>query len=184
MRLNMLGGLHPFKPHVALKDAFAGVPFASMNIPQVLGHTRIAGTPVVTVSSMWDAAFRARRHRRGASRLACARGAPRRTCWRGAPRAQARREAPRRCRRARKAASHIEETGDAGVAEDLRNVHRRERYARESVLQSHVRLERMKPAKHVQSHRLTPVCPPLHGVCPAFNRRAHELHHRLQERQD
>jgi high affinity sulfate transporter 1 len=48
MRLNMLGGLLPFKPRRALKDAFAGVTLASMNIPQVLGYTRIAGTPVVT----------------------------------------------------------------------------------------------------------------------------------------
>ena len=48
MRLNMLGGLLPFKPRDALKDAFAGVTLASMNIPQVLGYTRIAGTPVVT----------------------------------------------------------------------------------------------------------------------------------------
>ncbi|WP_245286822.1 SulP family inorganic anion transporter [Bradyrhizobium sp. Tv2a-2] len=44
----MLGGLLPFKPREALKDAFAGVTLASMNIPQVLGYTRIAGTPVVT----------------------------------------------------------------------------------------------------------------------------------------
>jgi sulfate permease, SulP family len=48
MRLNMFGGLLPFKPREALKDAFAGVTLASMNIPQVLGYTRIAGTPVVT----------------------------------------------------------------------------------------------------------------------------------------
>src|ERR1700751_4297012 len=48
MGLNMLGGLLPFKPRRALKDAFAGVTLASMNIPQVLGYTRIAGTPVVT----------------------------------------------------------------------------------------------------------------------------------------
>jgi len=48
MRLNMLGGLLPFNPRGALKDAFAGVTLASMNIPQVLGYTRIAGTPVVT----------------------------------------------------------------------------------------------------------------------------------------
>src|SRR5690348_10955403 len=32
----------------ALRDAFAGATLASMNIPQVLGYTRIAGTPVVT----------------------------------------------------------------------------------------------------------------------------------------
>jgi SulP family sulfate permease len=48
MRLNVVGGLLPFKPREALKDAFAGVTLASMNIPQVLGYTRIAGTPVVT----------------------------------------------------------------------------------------------------------------------------------------
>jgi sulfate permease, SulP family len=45
---NVLGGLLPIKPREALKDAFAGVTLASMNIPQVLGYTRIAGTPVVT----------------------------------------------------------------------------------------------------------------------------------------
>jgi SulP family sulfate permease len=32
----------------ALRDALAGMTLASMNIPQVLGYTRIAGTPVVT----------------------------------------------------------------------------------------------------------------------------------------
>lgn len=32
----------------ALRDALAGVTLASMSIPQVLGYTRIAGTPVVT----------------------------------------------------------------------------------------------------------------------------------------
>jgi sulfate permease, SulP family len=48
MRFKMLGGLLPFRPREALRDAFAGVILASMNIPQVLGYTRIAGTPVVT----------------------------------------------------------------------------------------------------------------------------------------
>ena len=38
----------PIRPREALRDAFAGVTLASMNIPQVLGYTRIAGTPVVT----------------------------------------------------------------------------------------------------------------------------------------
>jgi len=38
----------PIKPREALRDAFAGLTLASMNIPQVLGYTRIAGTPVVT----------------------------------------------------------------------------------------------------------------------------------------
>ena len=48
MRLNIFGGIRPFKPRGAGRDALAGVTLASMNIPQVLGYTRIAGTPVVT----------------------------------------------------------------------------------------------------------------------------------------
>jgi SulP family sulfate permease len=48
MRLPLFGGLWPIKPRQALSDAFAGITLASMNIPQVLGYTRIAGTPVVT----------------------------------------------------------------------------------------------------------------------------------------
>ena len=48
MRLNVLGGLLPIKPRGAIRDALAGLTLASMNIPQVLGYTRIAGTPVVT----------------------------------------------------------------------------------------------------------------------------------------
>jgi MFS superfamily sulfate permease-like transporter len=48
MQLNILGGLRPLKPREALKDAVAGLTLASMNIPQVLGYTRIAGTPIVT----------------------------------------------------------------------------------------------------------------------------------------
>ncbi|MCI4680325.1 STAS domain-containing protein [Rhodoblastus acidophilus] len=45
---SILGGLLPLKRREALKDAFAGLTLASMNAPQVLGYTRIAGTPVVT----------------------------------------------------------------------------------------------------------------------------------------
>src|SRR5271167_64562 len=48
MRFPIFGGLLPIRPREALRDAFAGVTLASMNIPQVLGYTRIAGTPVVT----------------------------------------------------------------------------------------------------------------------------------------
>jgi len=48
MRFPIFGGLLPIKPREALRDAFAGLTLASMNIPQVLGYTRIAGTPVVT----------------------------------------------------------------------------------------------------------------------------------------
>ena len=48
MRLTLFGGIRPFNRRGALRDALAGMTLASMNIPQVLGYTRIAGTPVVT----------------------------------------------------------------------------------------------------------------------------------------
>ena len=48
MRLPLLGGIRPFRRARALRDALAGVTLASIDIPQVLGYTRIAGTPVVT----------------------------------------------------------------------------------------------------------------------------------------
>jgi sulfate permease, SulP family len=48
MSLPVFGGLLPIKPRQALRDAFAGLTIASMNVPQVLGYTRIAQTPVVT----------------------------------------------------------------------------------------------------------------------------------------
>jgi MFS superfamily sulfate permease-like transporter len=40
--------MRPFNRAGALRDARAGVALAAMNIPQVLGYTRIAGMPVVT----------------------------------------------------------------------------------------------------------------------------------------
>jgi sulfate permease, SulP family len=48
MSLSLLQGLVPFRPREAVNDALAGLVVASMNVPQVLGYTRIAGTPVVT----------------------------------------------------------------------------------------------------------------------------------------
>ncbi len=48
MRINIFEGLLPLRPRDALRDAAAGLTLASMNAPQVLGYTRIAGTPVVT----------------------------------------------------------------------------------------------------------------------------------------
>ena len=48
MGVSLFAGLLPFRPRSALRDAWAGLTLASMNIPQVLGYTRIAGTPVVT----------------------------------------------------------------------------------------------------------------------------------------
>ena len=48
VRLSLFGGIRPLNRAGALRDALAGVTLASMNIPQVLGYTRIAGMPVVT----------------------------------------------------------------------------------------------------------------------------------------
>lgn len=47
-RQGMFAGLRPISRHGALRDLFAGVNLASINIPQVLGYARIAGMPVVT----------------------------------------------------------------------------------------------------------------------------------------
>jgi len=48
MPVRFFEGLRPFSWKGAMRDALAGVTLASMNTPQVLGYTRIAGTPVVT----------------------------------------------------------------------------------------------------------------------------------------
>ena len=48
MRPTLFEGVRPVTRASALRDALAGMTLASMNIPQVLGYTRIAGTPVVT----------------------------------------------------------------------------------------------------------------------------------------
>jgi sulfate permease, SulP family len=48
LRLRWLEGIRPFTWQGALRDARAGIALAAMNIPQVLGYTRIAGMPVVT----------------------------------------------------------------------------------------------------------------------------------------
>lgn len=48
MRLPLFGGLGPFSRSGTIRNATAGISLASMNIPQVLGYTRIAGTLPVT----------------------------------------------------------------------------------------------------------------------------------------
>jgi sulfate permease, SulP family len=48
MRMIFFPAVRPRNRQTALRDVFAGATLASMNIPQVLGYTRIAGTPVVT----------------------------------------------------------------------------------------------------------------------------------------
>jgi len=47
-RLILFKGILPFSRKAALRDVFAGVNLAFMNIPQVLGYARIAGMPVIT----------------------------------------------------------------------------------------------------------------------------------------
>jgi sulfate permease, SulP family len=46
--VNLFRGLRPLKRAAALRDALAGVVMAAMDIPQVLGYSKIAGMPVVT----------------------------------------------------------------------------------------------------------------------------------------
>src|SRR5580704_1099080 len=46
--LTLFQGIRPVRRAGAVRDALAGVVFAAMDIPQVLGYTRIAGMPVVT----------------------------------------------------------------------------------------------------------------------------------------
>jgi sulfate permease, SulP family len=46
--LKLFQGVKPLSRAGAVRDAFAGFQLAAMNIPQVLGYTRIAGMPIVT----------------------------------------------------------------------------------------------------------------------------------------
>lgn len=48
MRLQLFGGLRPFKTRDIFRNVLAGITLATMNIPQVLGYARIAGAPIVT----------------------------------------------------------------------------------------------------------------------------------------
>jgi sulfate permease, SulP family len=44
----MFSGVRPITRDSAIRDAVAGFQLAAMNIPQALGYTKIAGTPVIT----------------------------------------------------------------------------------------------------------------------------------------
>jgi len=46
--VNLFRGLRPLRRASALRDLLSGVVLAAMDIPQVLGYTKIAGMPVVT----------------------------------------------------------------------------------------------------------------------------------------
>jgi high affinity sulfate transporter 1 len=47
VRLALFGGIRPLTRGGVLRDVFAGMSAAAINIPQVLGYARIAGAPVV-----------------------------------------------------------------------------------------------------------------------------------------
>lgn len=47
-RWNLFQSVRPLRGTRAVRDALAGIQLAAMNIPQALGYTKIAGTPVVT----------------------------------------------------------------------------------------------------------------------------------------
>ena len=47
-RVRLFEGLRPVTRPSAMRDLFAGLKLAAINIPQVLGYSRIAGMPVVT----------------------------------------------------------------------------------------------------------------------------------------
>ena len=47
-RVRLFQGIRPLQTSQIPKDILAGVTLAAMNIPEALGYTRIAGTPVVT----------------------------------------------------------------------------------------------------------------------------------------
>ncbi len=46
--LTLFQGIRPFRRATAMRDALSGVVFAAMDIPQVLGYSRIAGMPIET----------------------------------------------------------------------------------------------------------------------------------------
>ena len=47
-RISLFGGLRPLRRERVLRDALAGLNLASINVPQVLGYSRIAQMPVIT----------------------------------------------------------------------------------------------------------------------------------------
>jgi MFS superfamily sulfate permease-like transporter len=48
LRLSLFGGFRRLSPGEAVREIVAGLNLASIDIPQVLGYTRIASMPVVT----------------------------------------------------------------------------------------------------------------------------------------
>ena len=47
--ITVLQGIRPFDRSLLSRDVVAGITLAALAIPEVMGYTKIAGTPVVTV---------------------------------------------------------------------------------------------------------------------------------------
>jgi high affinity sulfate transporter 1 len=47
-RITVLGGIRPYRRVLLSRDVVAGVTLAALAIPEVMGYTKIAGTPVIT----------------------------------------------------------------------------------------------------------------------------------------
>src|SRR5262245_13473080 len=48
LRLPVLAGVLPLRLSSIPSDMLAGVPLAALAVPEVMGYTKIAGTPVIT----------------------------------------------------------------------------------------------------------------------------------------
>src|SRR5215217_4297312 len=46
--VSLFGGIRPYQRSWLSRDAIAGVTLAALAIPEVMGYTKIAGTPVIT----------------------------------------------------------------------------------------------------------------------------------------
>ena len=46
--VSLLGSIRPYRREWLTRDVVAGITLAALAIPEVMGYTRIAGTPVVT----------------------------------------------------------------------------------------------------------------------------------------
>lgn len=47
-RSRFFQGILPFKPSILTNDILAGIVLAAVGIPEVMGYTQIAGTPIST----------------------------------------------------------------------------------------------------------------------------------------
>src|SRR5215467_6602307 len=48
LRVSLLGSIRPYDRSWLSRDVLAGITLAALAIPEVMGYTKIAGTPVIT----------------------------------------------------------------------------------------------------------------------------------------